>query len=64
MSFPGSSNRAAWRSLTQPQRIALVGASDRNPFPVRLVRNMEQLGFPDELLFVNPSRERVFETMC
>lgn len=64
MSCPASSDRAAWQSLTQPESVALVGASDRNPFAMRLVRNMAQLGFPGELLFVNPQRERVFETTC
>jgi acyl-CoA synthetase (NDP forming) len=44
--------------------VAVVGASDRNPFAQRLVRNMAQLGFLGELMFVNPQRQRVFDAVC
>lgn len=54
----------AWDALLSPHRLALVGASERNPFAERLVRNMERIGFSGDILCVNPNRRRAFDRDC
>ena len=51
---------AALDPFFKPQRIALVGASERGMYPAGILRNLLDYGFQGQLYPVNPGRETVF----
>ncbi len=46
--------------LFNPQRIAIVGASERGMYPAGVIRNLLDYGFPGEVYPVNPRRQTIF----
>lgn len=52
------------RLMTNPSRVALIGASETSPPAVTLRDNIIELGPDVELLLVNPRRDTVFGEPC
>lgn len=53
------------RAFLQARGIAIVGASENNPFSVSLLQNLKAFGFPsDALHLVNPRRKQIFDAPC
>lgn len=50
--------------VLHPRSIALVGASERSPFSVRIHDNLVRAGFIGDLVVVNPRRDEVFGRPC
>ncbi|MDQ1131001.1 acetate--CoA ligase family protein [Microbacterium sp. SORGH_AS_0888] len=48
------------RRTLSPSAVALVGASDRSPFAVRLFENLTLRGYAGELVLINARRDVVF----
>lgn len=45
--------------MLRAQRIAVIGASERNPFSAPVIRNIDHFGFKGDVLLVNPKGEPV-----
>lgn len=45
--------------MFRAQRVAVIGASERNPFSAPVIRNFDRFGFQGEVLLVNPRGEPV-----
>jgi len=53
------------QGLLHPNRIAIVGASERNHYSVSLLQNLQRFNFPSENLFlVNPRYETLLGRPC
>jgi acetate---CoA ligase (ADP-forming) len=60
-------NRAGWQAISNPRRIALVGASGRESsvsFTSRFLQTNVDLGFTGEIFLVNPSRSEILGRKC
>lgn len=59
-----SSDPARLEAFFNPQRIAIIGASEQGLYPAGVIRNLIQYGFPGEIFPINPNRETVFGLRC
>jgi acetate---CoA ligase (ADP-forming) len=60
-------SRAGWEAISNPRRIALVGASGRASsvsFTSRFLQTNEDLGFTGEIFLINPSRSEIMGRKC
>jgi acetate---CoA ligase (ADP-forming) len=60
-------SRAGWQAISNPRRIALVGASVRKSsvsFTSRFLETNEALGFTGEIFLVNPGRTEIAGRKC
>jgi acyl-CoA synthetase (NDP forming) len=59
--------RAGWEAISNPRRIALVGASGRESsvsFTSRFLQTNEELGFTGDIFLINPSRSEIMGRKC
>src|ERR1700689_1576135 len=59
--------RAGWEAISNPRRIALVGASGRESsvsFTSRFLQSNEDLGYTGEVFLVNPHRSEIMGRKC
>lgn len=57
----------AWRALTNPRSIALLGASGRASsvsFTSRFMQTNRSLGYDGEIFLINPNRDRIMGLPC
>lgn len=59
-----SSNPAGLEAFFNPQRIAVIGASEQGLYPAGVIQNLAQYGFPGEVYPINPNRQAVFGLRC
>ncbi len=60
-------SRAGWEAITNPRRIALVGASGRESsvsFTSRFLQTNDELGFTGEIFLINPTRSEIMGRKC
>jgi acetyltransferase len=58
-------NRKGINAFLQARKVAVLGASENNPFSVSLARNLAAFDFPkDDLYLVNPRRKEVLGRSC
>jgi len=60
-------SRAGWEAISNPRRIALVGASGRMSsvsFTSRFLQTNDDLGFTGEIFLINPSRSEIMGRKC
>ena len=60
-------SRAGWEAISNPRRIALVGASGRTSsvsFTSRFLQTNQDLGFSGEIFLINPSRSEILGRKC
>jgi len=60
-------SRAGWEAITNPRRIALVGASGRESsvsFTSRFLQTNDDLGFTGDIFLINPSRSEIMGRKC
>ncbi len=60
-------SRAGWEAISNPRRIALVGASGRTSsvsFTSRFLQTNDDLGFTGEIFLINPSRSEIMGRKC
>jgi acyl-CoA synthetase (NDP forming) len=60
-------SRAGWEAISNPRRIALVGASGRASsvsFTSRFLQTNEDLGFTGEIFLINPGRSEIMGRKC
>jgi len=60
-------SRAGWEALTNPRRIALVGASGRESsvsFTRRFLETNDHLGFTGDIFLINPNRSEIMGRKC
>jgi acyl-CoA synthetase (NDP forming) len=60
-------SRAGWEAISNPRRIALVGASGRTSsvsFTSRFLQTNQALGFTGEIFLVNPARAEILGRKC
>jgi acetate---CoA ligase (ADP-forming) len=60
-------SRAGWEAISNPRRIALVGASGRESsvsFTSRFLQTNEELGFTGEIFLINPTRSEIMGRKC
>lgn len=55
---------AQLEAFFNPQRIAIVGASEEGLYPAGVIRNLAGYGFPGKIYPVNPNRDAVFGIPC
>src|ERR1700684_2780269 len=68
---PGERNRrlsrAGWEAITNPRRIALVGASGRESsvsFTSRFLQTNDDLHFTGDIFLINPTRSEIMGRNC
>ena len=54
-----SERRAGFARMMRARRIAVIGASERNPFSAPVIRNFARFGYDGEVMLVNPRGEPV-----
>ncbi len=60
-------SRAGWEAISNPRRIALVGASGRQSsvsFTSRFLQTNEDLGYTGEIFLINPTRSEIMGRKC
>ena len=60
-------SRAGWEAITNPRRIALVGASGRESsvsFTSRFLQTNDELGFTGDIFLINPTRSEIMGRKC
>src|ERR1700677_2231824 len=60
-------SRAGWEAITNPRRIALVGASGRESsvsFTSRFLQTNDELGFTGDIFLINPARSEIMGRKC
>jgi acetate---CoA ligase (ADP-forming) len=60
-------SRAGWEAMTNPRRIALVGASGRESsvsFTSRFLQTNDDLHFAGEIFLINPARSEIMGHKC
>jgi len=60
-------SRAGWEAISNPRRIALVGASGRTSsvsFTSRFLQTNHDLGFTGDIFLINPSRSEILGRKC
>jgi acetate---CoA ligase (ADP-forming) len=60
-------SRAGWEAISNPRRIALVGASGRESsvsFTSRFLQTNEELGFTGDIFLINPTRSEIMGRKC
>jgi acetate---CoA ligase (ADP-forming) len=60
-------SRRGWEAISNPSRIALVGASGRTSsvsFTSRFLKTNEDLGYTGEIFLINPSRSEIMGRKC
>jgi acetate---CoA ligase (ADP-forming) len=60
-------SRAGWEAISNPRRIALVGASGRESsvsFTSRFLQTNEALGFTGDIFLINPTRSEIMGRKC
>ena len=60
-------SRAGWEAITNPRRIALVGASGRESsvsFTSRFLQTNDDLHFAGEIFLINPARSEIMGHKC
>jgi acetyltransferase len=60
-------SRAGWEAITNPRRIALVGASGRESsvsFTSRFLETNDDLGFTGDIFLINPTRSEIMGRKC
>jgi acyl-CoA synthetase (NDP forming) len=51
--------RAGLTRMLHARRVAIIGASERNPFAAPVLGNLERIGFSGEIVLVNPRGEPI-----
>ena len=51
-------------SVLRASSIAIVGASERGNWPVQIIRNLKDRGYPGRMYLVNPRQSHVFGERC
>ena len=60
-------SRAGWEAISNPRRIALVGASGRESsvsFTSRFLQTNDELGFRGDIFLINPTRSEIMGRKC
>ncbi len=60
-------SRKGWEAISNPRRIALIGASGRESsvsFTSRFLQTNKELGFGGEIYLINPSRSEIMGRKC
>jgi acetate---CoA ligase (ADP-forming) len=60
-------SRAGWEAISNPRRIALVGASGRESsvsFTSRFLQTNDQLGYTGDIFLINPTRSEIMGRKC
>ena len=60
-------SRAGWEAISNPRRIALVGASGRESsvsFTSRFLQTNDELGFTGDIFLINPTRSEIMGRKC
>jgi len=57
-------NRSRLETFFSPQRIAVVGASERGMYPAGIIQNLLAYGYTGEIYPVNPKHQTVFGLTC
>jgi acyl-CoA synthetase (NDP forming) len=60
-------SRAGWEAITNPRRIALVGASGRESsvsFTSRFLQTNDELSFTGDIFLINPARSEIMGRKC
>ena len=60
-------SRAGWETISNPRRIALVGASGRESsvsFTSRFLQTNDDLGFTGDIFLINPARSEIMGRKC
>ncbi len=51
-------------SMLSAKSVAIVGASDRAPWPSRIYANLRDFGYQGQIFLVNPRQEKVYGQRC
>jgi acetate---CoA ligase (ADP-forming) len=51
-------------SILSAKSVAIVGASDRAPWPSRIYANLRDFGYQGQIFLVNPRQEKVYGQRC
>jgi acetate---CoA ligase (ADP-forming) len=50
--------------MLSAKSVAIVGASDRAPWPSRIYANLRDFGYQGQIFLVNPRQEKVYSQRC